>query len=140
MEHKNHLRVQSTADRDLAEFIFRIIGVTIGCGERIQENGGGIRKCDLPRFYNANLGAIIHFNTPRGCTPRSSKSIRTIAPFLKSTRNSGVPSKSPVNELICGSCPTNSKLGSRRNARTSAHVSIGDAIGVNFEDSENSSS
>ena len=95
---------------------------------------------NLPRFYNANLGAIIHFNTPRGCTPRSSKSIRTIAPFLKSTRNSGVPSKSPVNELICGSCPTNSKLGSRRNARTSAHVSIGDAIGVNFEDSDNSSS
>ena len=90
--------------------------------------------------YNASFGAIIHFNTPRDCTPKSNKSIRAIAPFLKSTRNSGVPGKYPVNELICGSCPTNSRLGSRRNARTSAHVSIGDAIGVSFADGDNSSS
>ncbi len=91
--------------------------------------------------HNANLGAIIHFNTPRGfCAPISNKSIRTIAPFLKSTRNSGAPNKNPVNELMCGSCPTNSNLGSRRNARTSSHVSAGTAIGVSFEDGANASS
>lgn len=67
-------------------------------------------------------------------------STRTIAPFLKSTRNSGVPSKYPVNELICGSCPTSNTLGSPFNARTSAHVSPGEAIGVNAADRASASS
>lgn len=41
---------------------------------------------------------------------------------------------------MCGSCPTNKILDSRRSARTSPHVSTGDAIGVNFDDGTNASS
>ena len=54
-------------------------------------------------MHAASFGINIHLRMPRGWIPNWSISIRTMAPFLKSTSNSGVPSRYAVQRLINGS-------------------------------------
>ena len=63
--------------------------------ERTSVGVGGV-------YALASFGTSIHLSNPRGCKLNCSKSIRTTAPFLKSTINSGAPRRNPVQRPTSG--------------------------------------